>query len=118
MPSDAAAPTYDPSGHGPAGSDGNTGDRTRRDRQGGDWNGGDSPGAHALDARYHIPWFGGPVYLRVVLGRDRRPHHRSRAHASGGIRRSIMNVLLFALGACLIYTAVAAAILTGSAVLQ
>jgi hypothetical protein len=111
MPSDTAAK--------PDGTDampiGNSGRK-----QGGGQGGGqaDWPGAHALDARYRFPWFGGPVYLRVMLGRDRRPRTRSRDHASGSIRRSVLNVMLFALGACLIYTAAAVAILAGSSVLQ
>lgn len=73
---------------------------------------------HAIDARYRIPWFGGPIYLRVMLGRERRPSQRIKSHNAASIRRSFMNILLFAVGASLFYTAVAAALLLSSAVLQ
>lgn len=74
--------------------------------------------SHDLDARYRLPWFGGPIYIRVMMGRDRRPHHRSQAHAAASIRRSALNIALIALGACVLYTAIAAALLLMSSVLQ
>lgn len=73
---------------------------------------------HGLDARYRLPWFGGPVYVRIVLGRDRRPKARTKEHAAGSIRRSLFNIVLFALGACVLYTAAGTALLLLSAVLQ
>lgn len=73
---------------------------------------------HAIDARYRMPWFGGAIYLRIMLGRERRPEPRIRAHNAASIRRSAVNILLFAVGACLLYTGVAAALLLTSAVLQ
>ena len=73
---------------------------------------------HSIDARYRMPWFGGPIYVRVMAGRERRPGPRIKAHNEASIRRSMMNVLLFAFGACIFYTAVGAALLITSAVLQ
>lgn len=74
-------------------------------------------GEHSVDARYRIPWFGGPIYLRVMVGRDRRPTTRFEKDRAASIRRSIMNIMLFAFGASLLYTAVAIALLMYSAVL-
>ncbi len=73
---------------------------------------------HSVDARYRFPWFGGPVYVRFILGRERRPPDRIREHNAGSIGRSVVNVLMFALGACVLYTAAAAVLLAFSSVLE
>lgn len=75
-------------------------------------------GTHSVDARYRVPWFGGPIYLRVMVGRDRRPRTRFDKDRAASIRRSVINILLFAFGASLLYTAVAVALLMYSAVLM
>ena len=72
---------------------------------------------HGLDARYRLPWFGGPVYIRVVLGRERRPKSRHKEEAALNVRRSVLNVMLFIVGACLLYSAVGVALLLMSSVL-
>jgi len=73
---------------------------------------------HSVDARYRFPWLGGPVYVRIILGRERRPDERAREHNAASIGRSLMNVLMFAMGACVIYTAAGAILLTFSSVLE
>ncbi|MBO6838081.1 MAG: hypothetical protein JJ878_18180 [Alphaproteobacteria bacterium] len=75
-------------------------------------------GGHTLDARYRLPWFGGPIYLRIMVGRERRPVTRSEEDAARSIRRSVATFLFFTLGACLFYTVAAVLLLIGSAVLE
>lgn len=74
-------------------------------------------GGHSIDARYHLPWFGGPVYFRIMIGRDRRPQERTREDSKLGTRKILTNILLFALGACLLYTAVGVALFVASGIL-
>ncbi|MDW3204548.1 MAG: hypothetical protein R8L07_03315 [Alphaproteobacteria bacterium] len=75
-------------------------------------------GEHTVDARYRLPWFGGPIYLRIMVGRERRPAVRSREDAARSIRRSAATILFFTLGASLFYTLVAVLLLLASAVLE
>lgn len=75
-------------------------------------------GKHTVDARYRLPWFGGPIYLRIMVGRERRPVARSRKDAAHSIRRSATTILFFTLGASLFYSLVAILLLLASAVLE
>lgn len=72
---------------------------------------------HAVDARYRLPWLGGAVYLRVILGRERRPKGRSRSEIAASVRKSLLNILIFTMLAILVYTGVITAVLMMSSVL-
>lgn len=67
---------------------------------------------HPLDVRITLPWFGGPVFLALVGGRERRSQARRQAERRRHPLVSLGNVVLFtAVGVVAILGAFALALL-------
>jgi hypothetical protein len=67
---------------------------------------------HPIDVRVTLPWFGGPVYLALVGGRERRSAERRRLERRRHPLISLGNVALFtAVGVVLILGAFALSLL-------
>lgn len=57
--------------------------------------GTDGWGAHPIDLRLTLPWFGGPIFLAVVGGPERRSPQRRRRERQKRPLISLGNVALF-----------------------